>query len=412
MQLKSAIDNIKARQILTSRGEPTVEVDFVLQTGVIRSSVPSGASVGRNEALVELDHAGRYGGLGVSKIVDRINSSRDEILETSADTLADFDRKMMRLCTAANFLLPISACFYKLITRREELKSMLPTIGNNGPASRMPIPFFNVINGGLHSGNGFWCQEILVTFGEQGFAQNLESAVAFYKALRSVIGEKYGLVFTSVADEGGFAPPVHTVEECMGLLESASQKAGIPDYRIGFDCAANTFYLNGRYNINMEEKGATALTGAELGEYYSALTCKYPRICSIEDPFAEEDIASWDLFYSTIKPNINIVADDLTVTNPDLILKYARDSMQITNTILIKPNQIGTISKTLEAIKAARTAGCKVMLSHRSGETEDTLVAQLAVDVGADYIKCGAPCRGERICKYNELLRIEESANE
>ncbi|KAI4292362.1 enolase [Pancytospora philotis] len=408
MKLHELVTRIKARQILTSRGEPTVEVDFHTAHGIVRSSVPSGASTGAHEARVVLDGSGSYGGRSVMRIVDLIDQNADTILSFDISSLHRFDALVCEISDAANFTLPLSACLYKLLDTSTAVSADLhPHLAVR--SSGIPRPFFNVINGGLHAGNGLWCQEIMVTFRRDSVAENLECAVLFYSALKAVIAERFGTIHTSVGDEGGFAPPVRTIEACIELFEAASRSSGQHDYEIALDLAANSFYRDGAYHICTESDGAVVLDGHALADYYAALIAKYPKLCSIEDPFAEDDPEPWAYFYGRAGSKVSIVADDLTVSNPGLIKKYVSGGRKLFNTVLIKPNQIGCISGVFDACQAATASGCKLMVSHRSAETEDTLIAGLAAKLGVHFIKCGAPCRGERVAKYNELLRIEEA---
>lgn len=415
MRLSEHIRKIEARQIVTSRGHPTVEVDFVTDSGTFRSSVPEGASTGSKEAAVILDGAKAYNGRSVKNVVRSIHELSEKLLSVEVQDQDDFDKYLISLDgtpnkkkLGANLILPLSVCFCKWMASFKSL-SVYEHIRNiyakDSVKCRLPSPNFNVLNGGEHSGNGFWCQEIMVTFGSGRFSDSMEQACVFYEALGDVIEEKFGAIFRAVGDEGGFAPPIKTVGEGIELLTSAGGKCDITNFKIAIDFAANTFYKNGNYHI-VNKTGSHTLSGGELGDFYASLIDQYPMIYSMEDPFAEDDLSAWSHFYELAGDRINIVADDLTVTNPRIIENLAPSRMF--NTVLIKPNQIGSVSETLEAIRVARKHENKIMISHRSGETEDTFICDLAVGIGSEYIKSGAPCRGERIAKYNELLRIED----
>lgn len=418
MRLAEHIRRIEARQIITSRGRPTVEVDFITGNGVFRSSVPEGASKGSREAAVVADGGRKYNGRSVQRVVDGINGLADRLLSAEIDGQDDFDRYLISVdgteCKTklgANLILPLSVCFCKWISdfRKmrvcDHIERTCAKEEAHAPGHRMPSPHFNVLNGGMHSGNGFWCQEMMVVFGNEEFSDNLESACIFYEALKKVIGERFGYVFTAVGDEGGFSPPIKTAEEGIELLMKAGEESKIGNFRVAFDFAANKFYTGGRYHISTGA-GDHSFTGRELADFYAGLLTQYPIVCSMEDPFSEDDLDSWSYFYGLAGDRVNIVADDLTVTNPGIIGRLG--ALGMFNTVLIKPNQIGSVSETLEAVRTARGCGHKIMVSHRSGETEDTFICDLAVGTGSEYIKCGAPCRGERVAKYNELLRIEE----
>lgn len=467
MQLAQIVSSIHARQILTSRGHPTVEVEFAAGYRTIRSSVPSGMSTGLHERPIGVDNGDSYNGRSVMNIVNKINQLAFQILEAPATSQEEFDAYIEMLDRPerrANFTLPLSIGFSKAIAShlgiplhvhiRNELFG-----APQGPADhprgareagygadysysgRMPSDdaqharpdsgggppflFFNILNGGLHSGNGLWCQEIMVKFMQEGVGGNIETACVFYEALREAVAKRYGRIYTSVGDEGGFAPPVRCVEEGMELIIETCGSLGIAQYGIALDFAANSVYKQGRYAVTTRS-GERHLSGGELCHYYMELIRRYPAICSIEDPFHEEDIRSWDSLYGMVSMHrqtgrvggardapdshgdggrpINIVADDLTVTKSGRIQAYSGAF----NTVLIKPNQVGTVSGTYCAIKKARECGCRIKISHRSAETEDTFICHLAAGAMAEYAKFGAPCRGERTAKYNEMLRLFE----
>lgn len=409
MKLNQTLSNIKARQILTSRGTPTVEVDFIVNEIIIRSSVPSGASTGKKEAMVKIDNGEKFNGMSVYSVVNTINNNKNKIMNYEFNTLEEFDNFLLQIDNTenksnlgANFILPLSICCCKMLSNIEnfQLFNYFSNIYKKSP--KIPIPHFNVLNGGIHSGNSLACQEMMICFREASYSENLEAASLFYQKLKDNIKEKYGTIYVGLGDEGGFAPPILTVEEGLDLLISVGAIVN-REFSIALDCAANEFFKNDRYHLNNK-----IYTSDELVNYYEKLVQRYPQIYSIEDPFTEDDVEAWKKLYNTLGCQINIVGDDLTVTNDRLIKKYS----SCINTVLIKPNQIGSVSETIKSIETAKALGKKIMVSHRSGETEDNFICHLAAGFGVEYIKCGAPCRGERVCKYNELLRIEEYLNE
>lgn len=419
MKLRDKVHQLKVRQILTSRGLPTVEVEFVLENCSIISSVPAGKSTGKKEAFLLLDNASSYFGLSVAKVISSINRNAEAVLSLNIESPEDFDSHLIKLDgtenksrLGANFILPLSICCYKLFSY--DLKMNLWEYLNSFSTREinMPVPHFNVLNGGLHSGNGFNCQEVMVCFQESSIKHNIELAVIFYYSLKEVISETYGAIFTSTGDEGGFAPPIEKLEDACKLIIKSANRASIKNFKIAIDAAANTFDFrdgldekeHARYNFDGEK-----LTGRQLADHYNLLIDKYP-IYMIEDPFGETDYESWEYFFQLVSSKTLVVADDLTVTNSKLISDLGKRNMF--NTVLIKPNQIGSMSETIKAIETAHEAGLKTMISHRSAETEDTVISHIAVGMGASFIKAGAPCRGERISKYNELLRIEEGIAE
>lgn len=434
MKLSDEISAIRPRQIFTSRGLPTVEVDFILKNTTIRSSVPSGKSTGSKEACVITDDNNTS---TVLCVVESIKKHSKEMLNIEIQSPEDFDRYLIDLdgtkdkCVlGANFILPLSMSCYRLFSILSEMSLWKYISHKNSAHSSMPVPHFNVLNGGLHSGNNISCQEIMICFNENdtsfsnennthentsfsnennshentiSFSKNLGMAVKFYKCLRERIEKKYGSIYTSVADEGGFAPPISSIEEGLDLIVSSASDASISEYKIALDLAANSFCTkNGEFYVYTFD--GKSMDGRSLADYFCTIIEKYP-IYILEDPFGEDDFDSWRYLYSKVGKKINIQADDLTVTNPKIIENLYNGMF---NSVLIKPNQIGSVSECIEAIKTCKRLGLKTMVSHRSAETEDTFISHLAVGMGSDYIKSGAPCRGERIAKYNELLRIEE----
>lgn len=410
MLLKEFVKDIKVRQILTSRGIPTVEVEFVLGSHSLFSSAPSGKSTGFREACCLVDNGSSYLGQSVHKAVENVKRYKHVILEREVDSPQEFDNFLVRLdgtetksALGANFILPMSICYFKFYSSYVKMSTWELLSLDSGQA-RLPIPNFNVLNGGLHSGNRLSCQEMMICFDRPTYSENLECACVFFQTLKEVVSRKFGTIYQSVGDEGGYAPPITKTEDGLDLLIETGKISGLTDFRVALDFAANSFFANGQYEFDGEK-----MTGRELAARYLELIRAYKMIYIIEDPFSETDTESWIHFYSKAHSQVTIVADDLTVTNTKLISKFAK--MKMFNGVLIKPNQVGTVSETLGAIKLSKSLGYQVMISHRSAETEDTFIASLAVGTGAEFIKSGAPCRGERVCKYNELLRIEEHVN-
>ena len=402
-----AITNIKAREILDSRGNPTVEVELSTKNHTVTSSVPSGASTGTHEALELRDGGKRYGGKGVQKAVKNINSilapklkHKDVANQTQIDQLMiDLDGTKNKSRLGANAILAVSLAVAKAAAEKKHLLlyQYLSTLTNTKPS--LPKPFFNIINGGKHAGTQLAIQEFMISPKAKTFSEALRMGSETYHQLKSVLEEKYGKSAINVGDEGGFAPPLKTAEEALTLLESAIKKAGYSGkIDIAIDCAASEFYKNGKYYLDNK-----TLTTEQLLNYYLQLIKKYP-IISLEDPFQQEDFQSFAKLKQQTK--IQIVGDDLTVTNVDRINLAIKNNS--CNCLLLKVNQIGTLTEALQAVKLAYKHNWKVMVSHRSGETEDTFIADLAVAIGCGQIKSGAPCRSERTAKYNRLLRIEE----
>jgi enolase len=408
----ASIKNVKAREILDSRGNPTVEAEVVLVDGTAgAAAVPSGASTGKYEA-VELrdDDKSRYRGLGVLKAIEHVNT---EIASTIAgmSTLeqAAIDQRLIELDgtankarLGANALLATSLAVAKAGAnfRGTPLYRYL----GGARAKQLPVPMLNILNGGKHASGSVDFQEfMIVPLGAANFHEALRISSEVYHSLRKVLEDK-GLS-TNVGDEGGFAPRLPSNKDALELILAAIDMAGYKagqDLFIALDPAASTFYQHGKYALSRE--GVT-LDSTEMIDYYVKLVSHYPVI-SIEDGLAEDDWASWSLLTAQLGKQIQIVGDDLYATNMKRLKKGI--AQKASNSILIKPNQIGTLSETLAVIKRAQQAGWTTIISHRSGETEDTTIADLAVASNAGLIKAGAPCRSERLAKYNRLLRIEE----
>ena len=405
------IKNIKGREILDSRGNPTVEVDVILENGIIgRAQVPSGASTGSREAVELRDGGTRYMGKGVLKAVENVNTIlRENIVGMDVENQEEIDRKMIMLDgtknkgkLGANAILGVSMAALKAAA----VNANKPLYQYIGDGKSMPRPMMNIINGGAHADNSLDFQEYMIVPVAKNFKEVMRIASEVFHTLKGLL-KNNGLA-TSVGDEGGFAPNLSSNEEGFKYIMEAITKAGYTpgvDVCIAIDVAASEFYKDGKYVLSGEGR---SLTTDELIEYYKDLISKYP-IISIEDPVDEND---WDGFSKITKElgdKIQLVGDDLFVTNKECLQKGI--DLGAGNAILLKVNQIGTITETLETIKLARDNNYKTIISHRSGETEDTTIAHLAVGLNLGQIKTGSISRTDRICKYNELLRIEEEIN-
>ena len=408
----SAIIDVVAREILDSRGNPTVEADVLLESGVLgRAAVPSGASTGSREAIELRDgDKSRYLGKGVLKAVEHVNTEICEaIIGLDVEDQAFIDKTMIELDgtenksrLGANALLAVSmAC-----ARAAAEQAGLPLYRYLGGAAPMalPVPMMNIINGGAHANNNIDMQEFMVIpVGAPSFREALRYGAEVFHALKKLLDDA-GMT-TTVGDEGGFAPNLESHEAALKLIVQAIEKAGLQpgiDVAIGVDCASSEFYKGGLYHIDSE---GLKLTSAEFSDYLAAWCDKYPVI-SIEDGMAEGDWDGWKLLTERLGRRVQLVGDDLFVTNAK-ILKEGIEK-DIANSILIKVNQIGTLSETFQAIEMAKQAGYTSVISHRSGETEDTTIADLAVATNARQIKTGSLSRSDRMAKYNQLLRIEE----
>ncbi len=411
-----AIEEILAREILDSRGNPTVEVDCVLECGAVgTAAVPSGASTGSREALELRDGGQRFLGKGVAKAVDFVHEEiAPEIEEMDARDQALIDRTMIDLDgtankgrLGANAILGVSLAVAKAAAAAAELP-LYAYLG--GPAATvLPVPMLNVLNGGAHADNSVDIQEfMLVPLGFDRFAEGLRAGVEVYHHLKKVLHAK-GLV-TAVGDEGGFAPNLGSNREALELLMAAIEKAGYrpgDEIALAIDAAASEFGEEGpnghRYRLDGE--GRQGLTADDLIELYAGWCDAFP-IVSIEDGLAEGDWDGWGRLTRRLGSRVQLVGDDLFVTNPEILARgIARG---VANSLLVKVNQIGTLTETLAAVEMAKSAGWTNVISHRSGETEDTTIADLAVAVRSGQIKTGAPCRSDRVAKYNRLLGIEE----
>jgi len=408
-----AIIQVIGREIIDSRGNPTVEVEVLLEGGITgRASVPSGASTGSHEALELRDKdPKRYVGRGVQKAVGNIHRviapkliGMDALDQQAIDrAMLQWDGTPNKVRLGANALLGVSLACAKAAANHLSLP-LYRRIGGLS-ATRLPVPLMNILNGGVHADNNLDLQEFMILpIGANSFTKALRMGIEVFHHLKSILKEKgYN---TSVGDEGGFAPSLGSNEEAFSLITEAVRKANyrpVKDVGLGIDAAATEFYRNGFYLLKAEKRPKR--TSSEMIDYYESLIKKFP-ILSIEDGLAEDDWKGWKMMTDRLGKKVQLVGDDLFVTNPKRLSKGIREG--VANAILVKPNQIGTLTETLEVIEMAKRAGYQTIISHRSGETEDTTIADLAVATNAGQIKTGAPSRTDRVSKYNQLLRIEE----
>jgi enolase len=408
----TAIIDIHGRQILDSRGNPTVEVDILLEDGSFgRAAVPSGASTGAHEAVEKRDgDKARWGGKGVDQAIDAVN---DEIAQAlvgmDAEDQGDLDRIMINLDgtenksrLGANAMLGVSLAAAKASADARGLP-LYRYVGGVA-AHLLPVPMMNIINGGEHADNPIDFQEfMIVPVGASSILEAVRCGSEIFHTLKKGLSEK-GLS-TSVGDEGGFAPNIGSTAEALDFIMSSIEKAGYTpgdDVMLALDCAATEFYKGGRYDISGEGR---ILDSHEMADYLADLTRRYP-IFSIEDGMAEDDWAGWKALTDLIGDKVQLVGDDLFVTNPTRLKRGIREG--IANSLLVKVNQIGTLTETLEAVSMAQRAGYTAVMSHRSGETEDYTIADLAVATNCGQIKTGSLARSDRLAKYNQLIRIEE----
>ena len=402
------IKNVIGREILDSRGNPTVEVDVILESGVMgRASVPSGASTGEREALELRDGGSRYMGKGVLKAVSHVNNELKNLVvgmdvfnqEAIDKAMIELDGTETKSRFGANAILGVSMAALKAAANEKKV----PLYKYIGDGDTLPRPMMNIINGGAHADNNLDFQEYMIIPNADTIKERVRIGSEVFHTLKNVLKEK-GHV-TSVGDEGGFAPNLKSNSEGFELIVEAIKKAGYKpgvDVSLAIDVAASEFYKDGKYELKGENK---TLTTNELIDYYEELIKKYP-IISIEDPVDENDWEGFSLITKRLGDKIQLVGDDLFVTNKKCLQKGIDNHAG--NAILLKVNQIGTITETLETIDLARRNGYKTIISHRSGETEDTTIANLAVGLNLGQIKTGSMSRTDRICKYNELIRIEE----
>ena len=407
----SKIKDIKAREILDSRGNPTVEVDVILDNGILgRASVPSGASTGEREMLELRDKDNRYNGLGVLKAVDNVNSIiRPNLIGFDTDKQKELDYKLIELDgtpnkskLGANAILGVSMAYLKACANNIDKPLYRYVSENFGDGNlSMPYPMMNILNGGAHADNNLDFQEFMIIPRANSIKERIRIGSEVFHNLKKVLKER-GLA-TSVGDEGGFAPNIMSNSEAFDLIIEGITRAGYTagvDVFLAIDVAASEFYRDGKYCFEGKE-----LSTGELIEYYKELVGKYP-IISIEDPVDENDWEGFSLLTKEIGDKIQLVGDDLFTTNKEYLRKGIE--MKAGNAILLKVNQIGTITETLETIDLAKSNHFKTIISHRSGETEDTTISDLAVGLDLKQIKTGSMSRTDRICKYNQLIRIEE----
>lgn len=428
----STIQNIKARQIFDSRGNPTVEADVITDLGLFRAAVPSGASTGKYQALELRDKDPKaYMGKGVSQAVNNVNNHLskalkgwDPVKQTEIDyhmiKVVDGTENEFGYCKSkmgANAILAISMAVARAgaAARKVPLYEHIKSLTKLSKKEKyvLPCPSFNVINGGKHGGNGMALQEIMIIpTGAKNFAHAMQVGTEVYHHLMKVIKKKYGLNATNVGDEGGFAPPVVDAGDALELLHAAIKSAGHSSIvKTALDCAASEFYneTTKKYDLNFKDeklsKSVPHLTSEELYKVYEGYAKKYD-VVSIEDPFDQDDWEGYKRMTSILGKNHQIVGDDLLVTNKKRIETAIKGNN--CNALLLKVNQIGTLTESIESYEMSRENGWGVMVSHRSGETEDNFIADLVVGLSTGQIKTGAPCRSERLSKYNQLIRIEE----
>lgn len=403
------IKNVIGREVLDSRGNPTVEVDVILENNIVgRAIVPSGASTGEREALEMRDGGSRYNGLGVLKAVNNVNTIlKDSIVGMDIFEQQKIDHKMIdvdgtpnKSNLGANAILGVSMAVLKAAANCDNMQ-LYKYVGNG---TSLPVAMMNILNGGCHADNNLDFQEFMIVPNRDSIHERVRVGAEVFHTLKKLLKEKG--YFTGVGDEGGFAPNLSSNEEAFQLIIEAIKKAGyIPgkDVNLAIDVAASELYENGKYNID-----GRGFTTEELIEYYDELINKY-SIISIEDPLDQNDWEGFADITKRLKDRVQIVGDDLFVTNKKYLEKGIR--LGCCNAILIKVNQIGTITETLETIELAKENNYNIIISHRSGETEDTTIADLAVGLNIGQIKTGSLSRTDRICKYNQLLRIEDGLN-
>ena len=410
------IVDVKAREIMDSRGNPTVEVDIYLACGVMgRAAVPSGASTGKREALELRDkRSKRFGGKGVTKAVKNVLTViAPAIMGLDAANQIALDHCMIKLDgtankakLGANAILGVSMAVARAAARAYEMPLYRYLGGIN--ARKLPVPMMNIINGGAHAANNLDIQEfMIIPFGAKSIAQAVQMGAETFHQLKSILKDRK--LSTAVGDEGGFAPDLESNETAIQLIMTAIENAGYKpgkDMGIGLDAAASEFYQNGKYVLKSENK---KLTADKMTDYYEELINHYP-IISIEDGLAEGDWKGWKTMTDRLEGAVQLVGDDIFVTNPKIFNKGIEQG--IANSILIKLNQIGTVTETLDCIEMANQVGYTTVISHRSGETEDTFIADLVVAVNSGQIKTGSLSRSDRLAKYNQLIRIEEELGE
>ena len=407
------IEALGAREILDSRGNPTVEVEVLLEDGTAaRAAVPSGASTGAFEAVELRDGGKRYLGKGVEKAIKNVNEViAPEVVGLDAQdqrlvdqTMIELDGTKNKAKLGANAILGVSLAVAKASAEHADL-SLFKYVGGNN-AHVLPVPMMNILNGGAHADTNVDIQEFMVApIGAESFKESLRWGAEIYHSLKSVL-KKRGLA-TSIGDEGGFAPNLDSNRAALDLILEAVEVAGFKpgkEIALAMDVAATEFYENGKYSFEGKQ-----LTAAEMIAYYASLVSSYPLV-SIEDPLNEDDWDGWAAITQELGAKVQLVGDDLFVTNPERLAKGI--AANTANALLVKVNQIGSLTETLDAVEMAHRAGYRSMMSHRSGETEDVTIADLAVATNCGQIKTGAPARSERVAKYNQLLRIEDELAE
>ncbi|ORY00029.1 Enolase, C-terminal TIM barrel domain-domain-containing protein [Clohesyomyces aquaticus] len=418
-----AISKIHARSVYDSRGNPTVEVDIVTETGLHRAIVPSGASTGSHEACELRDgDKSKWGGKGVTKAVANVNDIiAPEVIKAGLDVknqsevdafLNTLDGTENKTKLGANAILGVSMAVAKAAAAEKgvPLYAHISDLAGTKKPYVLPVPFMNVLNGGSHAGGRLAFQEFMIVPSEApSFTEAMRQGAEVYQKLKALAKKKYGQSAGNVGDEGGVAPDIQTPEEALDLITAAIEETGYTGkVKIAMDVASSEFYKTDAKKYDLDFKNPDSdpekwLTYEQLADLYKSLAQKYP-IVSIEDPFAEDDWEAWSYFFKT--SDFQIVGDDLTVTNPTFIKKAIE--LKSCNALLLKVNQIGTITEAIQAAKDAFAAGWGVMVSHRSGETEDVTIADIVVGLRAGQIKTGAPARSERLAKLNQILRIEE----
>lgn len=406
------IKSVKAREVLDSRGNPTVEVELGSESHTGRAMVPSGASTGKYEALELRDGDGRFHGRGMLKAVANVNTViAKKLVGMSVTNQEEVDSLLVKLDgtadkskLGANAILGVSLALARLRAAHAGLPLYEHLTAELNPKQKwlLPVPFCNVINGGKHAGNDLAVQEFMIApIGAKCVSDGIRAVSETYHELKMLILKNYGKSAINVGDEGGFAPPLPETEEALLLLTEAIDRAGHSGImKLALDVAASEFFADGSYHIDKK-----TLSADDLLVFYEELAGDYPLV-SLEDPFEQDDFEHFAELVSTLSGKVQVVGDDLLVTNPDRIriaLKH-----KSCNALLLKVNQIGTLTEAVEAARMVQKAGWNVMVSHRSGETEDPFIADLAVALGCGQLKCGGPSRGERTAKYNQLLRIEE----
>jgi len=414
----TTITGVKAREILDSRGNPTVEVEVTTEGGLFRASVPSGASTGAYEAYELRDGGDRYLGKGVLQAVGNVNDILGPAVigqdptdqRTIDDVMIKLDGTPNKSKLGANAILGISLAVSKAGAAAKNVplyQHYADLAGNKEEKFTMPVPCFNVINGGSHAGNKLAFQEyFVIPTGASNFKEAMQIGCEVYHTLGKIIKAKFGGDATLIGDEGGFAPPCDNREGCELIMEALKKSGHEDKCTIGLDVAASEFKVKGEdtYDLDFKYDG-NKISGEALGDLYQSLAADFP-IVTIEDPFDEDDWDGWSKFTGKNAEKFQVVGDDLTVTNPEKITRAIKEKS--CTCLLLKVNQIGSISESIDAVTQSKQAGWGVMTSHRSGETEDTYIADLAVGLCTGQIKTGAPCRSERLAKYNQLLRIEE----